>query len=470
MKNILFRIGIAICFFPPLLVAESLDTNKSDSQRAQIAEHVLKLEGNRLNALLEYAGKPKSDSVFNCLCRATGRGGVGGGVYYKPGYPCQAVGVLGGHSGPIAFPKESGAWDRCTYSDGHSIVDVVEDALNTDLAGGTVPLAELPKISQQEKELIERNRAYKNACLPSQNKMPDFSRSIKALEVAKMADNLCEEAVAVNLFLNSKRGKTNAAVALNFLGIWFWPGEYDKVGYTNDITGAVSQTYATSMMKDVLGKAFSVAGKIKNLYDTGELYKEEKENRGTDKYYKEAYVLFQQSRNWTMKEITDKEIEVKQKIYSARDDIIKVDDIYNRRHSLLLNEYAMKAGGGGNKLDLYFEDNPAMKTKFDSKEKEITEKANTKKRELLFILESLTLKKNILQKYRKPFSEEGCKNYLSKREEACKKRLLDEARQAGENKARRNRKAMEKAKEIPIGGQLNTLPGGAAGPVIKPKR
>jgi len=147
MKNIIFSIGISICFFKSVVNAEGLDTDTINITREQVSKHIIKLQGGRLGKLLDYAGKPKSEGVLNCLCRATGRGGVGGGVHYKPGYPCEAIGVLGGHSGPIAFPSDPGSLNNCHYDDDSTIVDVVEKALHSPkISKADVEIPKEPKI------------------------------------------------------------------------------------------------------------------------------------------------------------------------------------------------------------------------------------------------------------------------------------------------------------------------------------
>lgn len=484
VRHTFILVGILMGLLQSPAIAGKLN-GQSGGKKEQIIKHISKLRGARLDKLLKHLGKQNSDDVFNCLCHATGRGGVGGGEYYKPGAPCMATGVLGGHIGPFGFPDDPDTWKRCTYGGKKTIVDVIEKALDSKLAEGTVPLEpkmSKAKISKLENEFFERNLAYKNACLPSQQKITDSP--LFALKIAREAGNLCEQAVAVDLFLSSRKAASNAGIALELLGINILKNEYDFAGYTNDVAARASQKYATSIMKKVLGKAFGAASSIKNLYDVGELYKREEHLRRTDVYFSEASDLFHKSRKWSTKKIADKEIEIERDIIQAREKIIEVEDFYERQRSFALNEAASAAGGGGGKLDLYFMENPAIKQKYDAKEEKQRKAANDKKTELLYQIENLMLKQRIMKDYREPFSTEGCKKYLAKREEACKKRLAEEARLAKERAMRE--RSTERRLQHPIsgGGSISgvdltrpktgrTRPnplGGIPGPVVKPQR
>ncbi len=403
--------------------------------RAKLMNHITGLGYERFNKVAKKYGYTNTLPLYKCLCSSAGIAGSSRGFspardkHCDNNDPCKG-GNWGCSSGD--FPKTWGACARLHLTnDGKNIFRAISENTNISREKDT-GLKRLVHI------LKNRNQNFKNSCLPSLSdkkideilSSSDFLKSPAAaktaMSISENSPNRCEEAVAMNLFLNSQKGMSNGIAAVKLLAIWILPSDYDKAGYLNDGAGTISKKFASGMVKNVLGKAFSAAGNIANAYDTAELMDKENNRRRTDIYYKEAYGLFQESKSWSNKRINFKISEIQKNMDETRKNIIKVREFYKRKNSFELVEAVKNSGGT---MFAFNHNETGVKTNFYIQKEKRKEAAKEKKIMLMHKLESLMLKESVLSNYRKPFSQQVCDKYLADRDNSCKKKLAQQSMQ-----------------------------------------
>jgi hypothetical protein len=441
--------------------------------RIAVMKHIGDMGHDRFKALTEKYHIDVPASFYGCLCKQSSSGvAIGGGVSYKNG-KCIAVGVLGG-TWEVAFPngKDAKAWGLCAKLNNDNNGNNILQTISQNIIFNSNRPASVEDIVAT---LTNRNGIFKNNCLPAlsgnveqqtlnPNDLTQSALMHETLMLSQNADNICEEAVATNLFLMSRQGKSNAAVAADVLMIWVLPDELFIPGVASD--------YIFRGSKAVLGNAVPVASKMKNLYQTAQRLDKEFEARTLDAAYKEAYELFKESKNWSAQKIKDHEEQLNQALSSFSDQMKKIDDDYDKEMkaeytaSMLRKQQRdslLKADGAKTTHDVY-----------DEAQKEaIRNRADIKKYELLLERSRLLLKRKVISEFRKPLSEDSCDTYLAKREQMCKEQL---AREAQEQKIEQEKteqiaidNALKRAADIPL-GEPSSPSGGVVGPHITPKK
>jgi hypothetical protein len=450
-------------------ISPSLDRLEN---RVHVTKFIAALGYERLQSLMKKYNIKVKSGFNNCLCKYYSIAGNSSGFSPARDKHCDNTDPCkGGNFGCSShdFPKDPGRYAYCakkyTTNKGLNIFQTLDEHLDTRKKLSFEDFS--PKLSQ-------RSKKYEEACLPSlsQKNLKNASDTFKsatagqAIDISEKAENICEEAVAVNLFLNSKRGNTDDVVAMQLLTVWVWKNEYDMGEHG-------TKMLAEGMLKNVLGKAFSVASTLKNAYDTRELLNKETNNRRTDIYYKEAYDLFQKSKNWSGKKIIIQTKKTHQSIKTIREKIMNIEANLENQIDLVRTQSLIKAGG--TRPGLAFKLNKNLQFEFNNKRNELIQKSKSTNMKLLHKLENLLLKESVLVNYRIPFSQNSCDKYLAIRESMCKKMKAVRARKKREKQEKAQRIVLEKAarkRDRLSVGEKNTLSGGIGGvvPGTEPKR
>jgi hypothetical protein len=426
-NNIRLLIAISICIFQSSAIADSANENAKASRNEQIAEHLVKLQDPRLEALLNKPGRPISESLMNCVCREAGGCGVGGGAYYVAGKGCECVGVLGGHFEPNR-PRDTQVLSRiCKGSDGHTVVDIISNDIENlsaranEVAGGTVGLSIL---ATREKKLFDRNMRYKLACLPTMpnnhedelwnlqegviNKVvPMLNARSKIMEetidIVESSENICEESIRVSLYLNSQQGRTTFENLKDIIYPWLPPYiNFDNISITESIIGA----------PPILSSA-------SNLKSNIELLSSEYAIRKANTQFREAYELFNESKSWSVTKLEGHETNLQKDINSIQMEINKINSD--------LDDLLLRAKPDSGPRYQPGTKNPHVPNKdewdeYDEKTRKPIQLANSRIGVLLHEKTGLLIKKNVIHRYRRPLNQKGgCEKFLEEIKKECNK-------------------------------------------------
>lgn len=451
--------------------------------RLENTVHVLKkiagLGHERLQSVMKAQGIKLKKGFYSCLCNYYSSAGTG--IGYSPPRdkhcnntnPCK-----GGNWGCASYdlPKNPERYAYCAKKHKTGKGVNIFQAITQNFNSG-------------KKLSLGRNKGDKKPCLAT---LFDFnlndlgglsfgSTAKQAIDIANNSKNLCEQAVSMNLFLNSQRGNSNFDIAFKSLAIWILPNNFDMTAGASNAAGKLSQSYASSLVKTISGKALSVISKTKNIYDIAKILYLESDTRRLDIYYKEAYDLFAKSKNWTSRDISSNINKIEKELDEVRDGIIRSENDLRERlntaHQIAMLKAvaALKDPKDKRRPDLALRFNPLLREKLRIKRRKLREEAQERQIRRLHKLENLTLKQNILVKYRKPFSEHGCKKYIEDMESSCKNKLAQQRKKQRVKLESLWQSALESAartrKRLSV-GEKNTLSGGVGGhvPGTEPKR
>ena len=213
--------------------AGSEEQQPEQGKQELTARYLSQLNHAKMEKLMQRLGKKAPDSFYNCLCRADGGGAAAGvGVSYHPqpvkpynkryscnreGPPCMASG-MGCWRFPL--PNDEKIWAACMKANPLENAAPIDAAVihAADLIPSAAPAddtLQVPRLTSEEEQLLERLSAYRELCLPN------VSRTIEdivlwsgkggaivkeALEKAAGSANVCEEAITVSLFLQGQDG------------------------------------------------------------------------------------------------------------------------------------------------------------------------------------------------------------------------------------------------------------------------
>lgn len=414
--------------------AEQLDR---EALRKNIIKRLPKLNHTKFKALMKRVGKEAPKGYYQCFCHSYST--MGNGIGYSPNRdklcdntdPCK-----GGNWGCTSYPLPSDlkVIERCImsakYDDNSTIVDAIAieaekihaeqdwnrrkiidniSALPNEISGDTISL---PRLNKLEKELFEKNLEYSDKCLPTLSKNMENSMIWsgnridivdKALAIASQTKNICEESIAVTLYLSSQQGGTKGEIVVGLIKPWL-PKELTLDPF--------------SVVEDIVG-APPVLSKLNNLKSNIELLDREYGKYKSNIQFDEAYQLFQKSKTWSISKQNMYEKDISNNI----DNIDK--EIQSIKKTLELQLYQSLPDA---KYGPMFRPNTKIPNEhiewknYHSKNRKSIMMATSKIGVLLHKRVGLLLKKNVIHDYRKPLSQkDGCKKFLKERQKECDK-------------------------------------------------
>lgn len=438
----------------PLDISPTMDIFDN---RIKTMEYIALLGHDRFKRLVNKFGIKAQDDLFQCLCYSRGIAGTSLGYSPQPDKHCDTTDPCkGGNFGCVSkdFPKDALSWADCAKkyrtADGSNIFNRFGDHIN---------------VSQKErkgviKNLQDRSQVHHENCLPSLSKrslqeMQSFlkpSLAAKAAGLAEGSENICEEAVAVKLFLNEHQSKYIAAVAIEGIATWVLPGEL----YAPSFNAAIKSKVESNLLGKILGKTLSGALSFANNSKANmKLMDEELKARNMDRIYKGASDFFQTSKTWNVQQLKEAESDFQKKINEVN---IKLKNITPSDIGLDIhewNEYSTRTLESiGNSVGARRE---KLEQELKLREYKIKKQFDSRKAELLMQRTHFLLRRNIIKDYRIPFLEEGgCKKYLKNREASCKVKLAKLAKQKKLEAEKKIKKDLNSASKIPYGKKSKT--------------
>lgn len=409
-------------------------TLDSLDNRVATMNHIAVLGHERFKKLVDKYEMGIDDGFYQCLCRSKGIMGTGLGYSPEPDNHCDTTDPCkGGNWGCVSsdFPKKGDSWINCAkkyrLKDGHNIFQAFDEHVNTS-----------GKFNQDElaRKLFDRTLKFKKACLPSMDaKNIDDIQSVfkspitrKAIDISETSENICEEAIEVNLHLNSNRGITRPELAISLLKPWVMPSEYSEV--ETFVTSDKGKNYILEKIKSKLIGEIPFSGKVNNLLSNGLLILDSLKAYNMDNNYKEAHRLFVKSKDWNIDQLESKEGSLNEKIDSINNQMKNTDDrfemIYNRDQlELEAKNYGYKPR---NKIELAFSPHKSIWKKFFKNQQELRKKADLEKRRLGLERMRLQLQIKVISEYRKPLVNKGCEAFIKDRMQQCEEKRRRDSR------------------------------------------
>lgn len=402
--------------------------------RVATMNHIALLGHERFKKLTNKYEMEIDDGFYQCLCRSKGIMGTGLGYSPEPDKHCDTTDPCkGGNWGCVSsdLPKKGDSWINCAkkfrLKDGRNVFQAFDEHVNTS-----------SKFNQDElaRNLFNRTLKFKKACLPSMDaKNIEDIQSIfkgpitrKAIDISESSENICEEAIAINLYLNSNRGLTKPELAISLLKPWVMPSEYSEV--ETFVTSDKGKNYILGQIKSKLIGKIPFSGKVNNLLSNGLIILDSLKAYNMDNNYKEANRLFIKSKDWNSDEVELKEGKLNEKIDSINNQMKAADDrfemIYNRDQlELEAKKYGYKPR---NKIELAFSPYKTTWEKFFDNQQELRKKADQEKRSLGLERMHLQLLKKVISEYRKPLVNKGCEEFIKARMQQCEEKRLRDSR------------------------------------------
>lgn len=445
----------------PLDISPTIDIFDN---RIKTMDYIAQLGHDRFKRLVKKFDIKAGDDLFQCLCHSQGITGTGLRYSPAPDKHCDTTAPCkGGNWGCVAtdLPKDAMTWAACAKkyktTDGANIFNVFSNHIN---------------VSQKQrndiiKNLQKRSQEHQKNCLPSLSKrsiqqmqsmlMP--SLAAKAADLAEGSENICEEAVAVNLFLSEHQSKYLVAVVIEGITTWVLPDELFAPGKLND---AMVSKVGANLINKTLEKTMGAISFANNAMANMKLIREQIEARNMDQIYQGASDLFQKSKSWDIEHLRGVKVDFQNKIDEVNIKIEMLKPQYMEEYNKFYTRTMLLIGEAVDARRTKLED------ELKSGERGLKSHYANLKANLLMERANLLLKRNIINDYRIPFLENGgCKKYLANREASCKQKLakLEEQRKAAAEKE--IRKALKRAAEIPY-GETKTNPTSTT--VIEPKK
>ena len=399
--------------------------------RVETMKQVAVLGHNRFKKLANKYGIEIDAGFYQCLC--TAQGITGSSLKYSPAPnkhcdtadPCK-----GGNWGCVHkdLPKKGETWISCAkqypLKNGGNIFQVFDKHVNTS-----------KKFNQDElaRNLFDRTLKFKKSCLPSMDSknIQDIQSLFKinvtkrAIDISESSENMCEEAIAVSLYLNSEKATSNAKAALEGLLIWALPTNSADI---SDMS--IKVLPIKNQLTKLAGKYLPVLSNLMNINSTIDLMTRVYNEKKISDHYKEAFKLFEDSKEMDKESLDSYEQILKNKIAILKGEIDSSDDRYisQLEYSTALLEqkvetYQHEQGFDANPLEIR-----KMLVKFEKSQKEIKKRYEEEKSERLLQFNELNLYKNIITNYRKPLQEKGCKEFIEARKKQCREEFIKKSR------------------------------------------
>ena len=389
-------------------------------------KYIAKLGHQRFKKLLGKYEMEVEDGFFQCLCSSNGIMGTGLGYSPAPDKHCDNTNPCkGGNWGCVSsdIPKEADSWTACAkkykLKDGGNIFQKFDEHVNTS-----------KKFNQDElaRNLFERTLKFKKRCLPTMdvqniNDIQNVFKSNttrKAIDISESSENMCEEAISVSLYLNSEKRITNSEAVIEGFLILAKPNVVDISDF------GAKKMLSDGNLKRILGKNLPVISNVMNLLSAYDLIKKVYNEEKIDAQYKEAYKLFQNSKNMTQETLDNYEQILKKKTDTLKDLIATSEDRY-------LKQFEIHAARVQEKIDLHIYIHKAnynegtiqtLLQNFADEQKEIKTKYEKRKAEMLGQYTELSLYKKVITDYRKPLNEKGCEEFIKEREKQCREEAI----------------------------------------------
>ena len=388
--------------------------------RTRLMTHISELEHGRFKELVKKYDFKVSSDFYSCLCHSSGAGGAGGGVRYIGG-KCIATGVLGG-TWEVTFPTDPKKWANCSrknpMTDGGDIFREISKNSNISRKGDTA--------NERLVDLIKnRNENFEKLCLPSLTKNvtdnilkpDDLTKSSilkKAFDISSNSENICEEAVAMGLFLNSQQGRNTGDIAIEAMIPWI-PG---KIG----IASQLLQKDPVGLLEELVGSP-PILSTVNNLKSNAKLLEEVLKQQQINSHYDETYKLFVESKDWSSEKLASTTTKMASEIADLEKKIDDVDrEFINKLQGIQptikeIDVYGKRYWGPANNIS----NDATFWKNYTVKENALIRERNANKGGLVLQHTKLLMKNNILNNYRAPFSKDkGCEEYLRKIEGACR--------------------------------------------------
>ncbi len=399
--------------------------------RVATMNHIAALGYERFKKLVDKYEMDISDDLYQCLCSS--KGIMGTGLKYSPvpdkncdnTNPCK-----GGNWGCVStdIPKEADSWIACAkkykLADGGNLFQKFDEHVNTS-----------KKFNQDElaRNLFERTLKFKKLCLPTMDaqNIDDiqniFKSSItkKAIDISESSENVCDEAIAVSLYLNSEKRMTNSEAVIEGLLIFALPNTADISDF------GTKKLLLEGSLKKILGKNLPIISNVMNLSSTYDLIKRGYDEEKADSQYKEAFKLFQDSKTMTREDLINYEQILKKKTDTLKNLIATSESRY-------IEQFELAAARVKEKIDIHMyihkvnydqETINALLRKFSKEQEKIKHEYENKKAEMLEQYTELSLYKKIISDYRKPLKEKGCDEFIKDRIKQCKEELIRKSRE-----------------------------------------
>ena len=414
-------------------------TLDSLDNRIKTMEYIAQLGHDRFKRLINKFDIKAEDDLFQCLCHSLGTIGTGLGYSPTPDKHCDtSLPCKGGNWGCVAkeLPKNTLSWSACAKKypteNGQNIFHRFSDHIN---------------ISQKQqndilKILQKRSKIHQKNCLPSLSKrslsqMQSILKHGLAAEAANLADttdNICEEALTVDLFLNANQSRYLADVA--FEGITKWVSPIDLYA-PNILEDKITSEIKSDIIEKALGNTIGgFIGKVNNVMSTKKLIEDEIKANKTDAIYEGASELFKNTSSWNKQQLKDEKSKYQHLVDQSN---VKLSNLQSQYIDKYNKFYTMTMQKINNSVD-------ARKIQLENELKrgsnQMRNSYETKKSQLLIQRANLLLKRNILKDYRIPLLEEGgCDNFLKNRYSSCQKKLTKQ-------KSLRDKKLKEEANKL----------------------
>lgn len=459
MKYLAITINLILSSVFTVAIAANQQSSEIENR---VISRLLNLNEAKLEALMNRLGQTVPDDLYSCLCHATGAGGVGGGVIYKPGIPCEVTGVLGGKS-RVGFPGDSAAWKSCVsnskYKDGTTIVDTIVNEIDAFHKSKDHILVSVG--SDGFRSLLKN--LFQKSCLPVPEEIDDLnpdSKKLKGLsEIAnrnyvraqtksdqlrdiywklEKMDNICEAAIETKLAVESIRGNGFAGTLGSFIWTVYGIDEFTLAEKYAESTGKIAKTNPFNIFTEPGIKRLKTgaihsaqAVNLLSYYDKytkiKDLYSKEKKIRQENADLNDALILFRKSKTWNLAKLNhaidtwkgaekrldnaivgikrnrDKKLSLQQLSNEEK------QDCFHAKHLMPDDEKRFDYSQKCNKHKAYYSEQ--KKAIISIAEKEINERKLAKA--------SALIKLSILEKHRKPLIEKPCNEYLGELLEKC---------------------------------------------------
>ena len=402
--------------------------------RVATMNRISKLGYERLEKLAKKYDMKISKDFYQCLCSAKGIAGSSRSFSPEPDNQCNnSDPCKGGNWGCASsdFPTELKLWASCAKS--HPMEGKVNIFQSLDKYIDTSK-----KYNQDElaRKLFDRTQKFKDSCLPymdakniediqNKHKMPVTK---KATDIAEQSENICEEAVAVSLYLNSeKRTTTSEAFAE---GLWSWapinPNYADIADY------GTKKLLAEGAIKKAAGKYLPVISKVMNIADNINLLKRVYNEQEADAQYKEAYKLFIESKNMSDEGLDKYQQIMESKLTTLKDKISTSEQRYFEQMKYAverLDEKIQMNQHSNNAIRYDQASIDALWREFTSDQEAKKKLYEDKKAQMLAQYTELSLYQSVIKDFRKPMREKGCDEFIKDRIQQCKEEAKRISRQ-----------------------------------------
>ncbi|ACN13948.1 hypothetical protein HRM2_08350 [Desulforapulum autotrophicum HRM2] len=445
MKTLGYILFFSLFFWGTVNTACLAEEDKK--QVKNTAEYVSQLNHEKMKKLMNSVGKPMPDAFYNCLCRKDGGGAASGvSVSYHPaplepvdkryscnsnGPPCMARG-MGCWRFPL--PSDQRIWEYCLENyklEGDvSVVDTLTLAADNlpplsaaDMPFETGPTVQqtpaLPRLTPSEEKLWHKLTNYRNNCLPSvSQKIEDIvvwstkGTSIvqEALKIADQSDSLCEEAIAVSLFLKGQDGLYPSELAVELIKPWI---------PSDPILNLVKPWGEIDVMDAILPPHLN---NLRNLKSNIEVLDKAYSTNRSNQEFRDASKLFIESRSWS-KDNQELYVRTLEKELNQTDqEIVDIRNTLGKEiKAIYPTEREVQVFGPMFLPNTKVPNDAVVWQRFSENRDQILRKAEINLGSLLRKRAGLEMKKGVIKKYRGPLREKGCDAFMQEMKGDCDK-------------------------------------------------